>query len=244
MSDGLHHSPNEVFLIKLIDHGKNSLTVLSKECHVKYGEQVGINSSLLYASDESSRFEDILFNITKLPTYGNLFLNGNASSQFDSFTLFDIANNHLSYKHNQSFQVNNDSFDLQVTNGVAVKNFTFKIVVTDLNNIPVLEKLLPLHINSNDPKSFVLSVDNLMASTPSLSKDVMYVINQQPKYGTLVYRQNISNIESFTQSDIENRLISYSSYQNSSTDEFSFSLKSNEEERYFYNGNLLTSPTV
>ncbi|KAG8178824.1 hypothetical protein JTE90_015377 [Oedothorax gibbosus] len=244
LSDGVHDSSNEVYTIKLIDHGKNSLMVLAKECPVKYGEQVILNSSLLYASDESSRFEDILFNITKLPTYGYLFLNENASSQFDSFSLFEITNNHLSYKHNPSFKVTNDSFDLQITNGVVVKNLTVNISVTNLNSIPVLKILYPLHIKSDDPKSFVLLVDNLLASKPSLSEEIRYIIYEQPKYGALVYNQNVSHIASFTQSDIENGFISYLPYKNSSKDEFSFTLKSNEEERYFYNGNLFSSPSV
>lgn len=244
LSDGLHNSSNAVFVIKLIDYGKRILNVLAEECIVKYGGEAVLNSSILFASDNSSRVEDILFSITKPPIYGNLLLNGNTSLYFDNFTLFDIMNNQLSYNHNQSFRVYNDSFDLMVTNGVVVKNLTFDISIASLNNIPILEKMSPLHLNTYDINSYVISSEHLLAHKPPLSNKIIYLIKEQPKFGSLMYDQNSSHPASFTQDDIDNGLISYLPYKNSTTDAFSFKLSNNVEDGYLYNGNLLFKPTV
>lgn len=233
-------------MIKLVDTGKNNFNVSNLGIHVKYGEEVYINSTVLYASDDSNKAEDILFHVSKKTVYGHLVFNHNDSILVTNFTIFDLANNLISYKHNESAKVTSDSFDLIVTNGVIVKNTTFNITITGVvNKIPILEVILPLYVNPFDVNTFSITPQHLLSYQPSTaSKKITYILSEPTKYGMIFYDGKFSNPSNFSQEDIDNGLITYSPSQNSTfKDAFLFQVTNNNEEGYLLNGELMLRPT-
>ncbi|GFY59296.1 FRAS1-related extracellular matrix protein 1 [Trichonephila inaurata madagascariensis] len=246
LSDGLNKSPPSTFILNLVDFGKSSMNVATQKFIIEHGSQSVLNSSFLFASDNSSRAEDILFQILRPPMYGNLILDSNASLHVENFTIFNLINNQISYKHNDSFNFKNDSFDLRITNGVIIKNITFPISISTLNYAPVLEKISPLFINILENKSHAISSENLLfTDTLSSVNKIIYLIVEQPKYGSLIYNQNLLHPQKFSQQDIEKGLVSYKAYSNfSKNDILMFKVSSEREENAAYSENQVTGPIM
>ncbi|PRD30456.1 UNVERIFIED_CONTAM: Frem1 [Trichonephila clavipes] len=246
LSDGLNKSPPSTFNLNLVDFGKSSMNVATQKFIIEHGSQSVLNSSFLFASDNSSRAEDILFQILRPPMYGNLILDSNASLHVENFTIFNLINNQISYKHNDSFNFKKDSIDLRITNGVIVKNITFSISISTLNYAPVLEKISPLFINILENKSHAITSENLLfTDTLSSVNEIIYLIVEQPKYGSLIYNQNLLHPQKFSQQDIEKGLVSYKAYSNfSKNDIFMFKVSSEREENAAYSENQVTGPTM
>lgn len=247
MSDGLHKSPSSDYIIKLVDSGKTTLNIRNNGTVVKHGGITTINSSILYAEDNSSKIEEIFFHVLKPPVYGHLFLNHNESNTVKNFSVFDLANNLLSYKHNESAKVTSDGFDLMISNGVISKNITFNITITGVvNKIPILEVILPLHVNPFDSKTFTLSSQHLLSYQPLTSDSkIIYILVEPPKFGSIFYDKKISNPSNFSQEDISKGLISYVPYENTSyKDQFLFEVTNKKEEGYLLSGKLMLKSTT
>ncbi|XP_055926402.1 FRAS1-related extracellular matrix protein 1-like isoform X1 [Argiope bruennichi] len=244
--DGLHKSPTSTYLLNLVDYGKSSLNVVIEKFIVEFGNRAVLNSSFLMAFDNSSRTEDILFHVIKPPSYGNLIFNTNTSTFAENFTIFNLMNNQLSYKHNDSFNAKNDSFELMITNGVIVKNLTFSISISNANNVPVLEKLSPLFVNMLENKSNIITSENLLFSEPSLLPiKILYSVIEQPKYGYLIYNQNFPYPKKFTQEDVDKGLVSYWAHSNfSSSDRFIFRVSVDKKDIDEQKGNQLIGSNV
>lgn len=243
----MHKSPAEVFIIKLVDSGKTSFNITNLGVHVKHGGSVNINSSVLYASDKSNKIEDIMFKIIKHPVYGRLIFHNNESFSVLNFTIFDLSNNLISYKHNEFAKVTSDSFDLIATNGVIHKNITFNITIIGIvNKVPTLEVILPLHVNPFDAKTFVITSQHLFSYQPFLTDDkINYIITEPTKYGSITFDGKKSNLNIFSQEDIDKGLITYVPLQNASfSDEFYFQVTNNIEEGYLFNGVHMLKPIM
>ncbi|CAL1281073.1 unnamed protein product [Larinioides sclopetarius] len=244
--DGLHKSPTSRYLINLVDFGKSSLNVVTEKFVVEHGNQAVLNSSFLMAFDNSSRIEDILFSVIKPPAYGNLILGSDMPLLAGNFTVFNLMSNQLSYKHNDSFGVKNDSFDLIITNGVVIKNITFNISISSINNVPILEKLSPLFVNMLENKSYFITSENLLFSEPSLLPNkILYSITDEPKYGYLMYNQSFPHPKKFTQEDVDRELVLYWAHSNfSSSDRFVFEVSVDKGGIDDQKGSQFTGPNI
>ncbi|XP_054709066.1 FRAS1-related extracellular matrix protein 1-like [Uloborus diversus] len=245
--DGVHESVPAVYTIKLIAKGKSTIEVINKGAVVEHGSEVILNSSVLYAFDNSSIIEDMVFYVMKIPTYGVLNLNGSNSYSGQNFSVSDLVNNYLSYRHNATFKVTSDSFGFMITNGVTVTNVTFDVTISSLViKIPILEIVIPLVSDRHDSNTYIITSEHLLSYQPGKNDSkIIYEIIDSPKFGTILLSGKVFYPISFSQEDINKNLVSYVANVNSSmNDHFSFKVTNNEEEGYLFGGKLMIIPTV
>ena len=104
---------------------------------VNEGAAQTITNSFLETTDTDNTTTELVYKVTTVPTEGSLKLSGSPLVLNSTFTQDDIDNNRLSYNHSGS-ETTSDSFDFEVTDGVAtVSGQTFNISVTPVNDAPV-----------------------------------------------------------------------------------------------------------
>lgn len=184
------------------------------------------------------RESNILFNITQQPKYGKLAILGtgeNETTQSRIFSLNDLQTDKVKYTHDGSEHLN-DHLGLEIQYGMKdpygvileKRRFLLHVNVTPVNDPPVLQ--LPpnkiLRLIQGIPKTLgpdLLSAVDPDSSNSSLIFTVLTKANSEGENGIL--EVNGHQTDSFSQDDINGRLVTYSVNSNSpSQEEFYFDI--------------------
>ena len=171
---------------------------------------------------DQNRLDDMILRVSDHPDNGQLLW----PNMTDTFKLNDIRNNWLSYNFsNQTTLVESDFFTVEVSYGHSRRvNLTFKICINPVPR-PIVEAINAIFLPTN---TSTLIDNNTFRAVDSRGRGgdaITYTILVPPRLGRVVDKQN-SRVETFTQSDIDERRIYYHHQnQTSSTLEDYFIIK-------------------
>ncbi|XP_064636452.1 FRAS1-related extracellular matrix protein 2-like [Lineus longissimus] len=254
VSDGFN-SVFQTFRISLSGVDNKKPVLMFAPLKVKEGGSRLITPFELKAVDQDTPDESIIFQVTKLPTKGQLQLEG-SNGPVTSFTMMDLHENRLSYVHDGS-ESTADSFSFLLTDGThndffvypntqsttsAAQTVKIQIIAVD-NGMPTIESnkgAENLAVDDDGLYGVVIGSDFLKVTdkdTPS--KDLKYKVTKPPKNGYIVVlgEQNGSQLN-WTQEHIDKGLIKYFLKKdiNATDDSFTFDVTDK-------GGNVLSSQT-
>ena len=102
------------------------------------GGTATIAGGLLQTNDVDNSTAELVYTVTNLPAHGTLNLNGAALASGGTFTQADLDAGRVSYTHDSSENFT-DNFQFTVTDGeFALSEATFALVITPVNDAPVV----------------------------------------------------------------------------------------------------------
>lgn len=179
-------------------------TVLEHGAHV-------IKNVELDANDLDTENTDLTFTAAALPQHGKLQLKSGDLSKGDTFRLTDVWDGSLLYVHNGD-EINGDSFQLEVTDGIHLVPITVKVVVKLIDDeAPKISMQAgtigsTMEVLENGATEITSSViqgedddtDNLMLT---------FILEDAPVLGEILV--NGAPASKFTQADVINGLVVY-----------------------------------
>jgi hypothetical protein len=245
LSDGRNKRHIETFEIRIRNARKANLALLSKGLEVREGERTPITSSNLSASDESTKPEEIVFAIIKLPKLGQIENIYKPLISITSFTQLDIASQKIVYNHLTKGDQTKDSFSFTVTNGLSqAKDGVFRIKIEPLDRILPSMKANSL-IEVSQGTDIVLTRGHLLAEDPDTpAMNITYILAKPPTYGRL-YKRGLMETKEFTQRDIDQGYIAYESDMSyAGLDNFLFTISDGRHSGFLVNETLQTKPII
>uniref|UniRef100_A0A8C4NEW7 FRAS1 related extracellular matrix 2a n=1 Tax=Eptatretus burgeri TaxID=7764 RepID=A0A8C4NEW7_EPTBU len=215
-SDGINFSPRHKFPIEIIPSNDELPEIFTKKLIVQEGMMLIINNSTLIAKDDDVPADELHFHVVKPPSHGRIVQQipmGNIL--VNSFSFQQIGGNFIiMYEHDDS-ESKHDHLLLQLTDGkhIVEKNVSIKVVASD-DETPRMAINNGLDVEIGETK---VITNKILKATDfdSEDKDLMYVIKFGPTQGVL-QRQgqngilvNISTSMTFTQDEIDKKLIQY-----------------------------------
>lgn len=250
ITDGIHETLPATFTIKIVETKKINLSISANEAVVQEGSHVVFDSSSVYAWDGTSHFKDIVFHVIQEPNSGMIMFSNDTSTKVSSFSLLDLLNGLVLYRHTDLQGSQNDGFKLTVTNGAVSKNFSVVVRIIPSStspNFPTLKILSPLLVDQNDYNSQILTSQNLFMYDPfTPDNEIVYTLSMYLRYGVLFHGEKQTAVHSFSQQDINKKLISYDrrSSVGSTVDQFSFKVTNGKVEGYKIADKVHQNPTV
>ena len=183
---------------------------------VSIGGTATISHSFLFSYDPDNSAAELTYTVLGPPTHGTILVNGSAAT---SFTQADIDNGLVQYRENGD-AASNDSFMFQVTDpaGNRVGPEPFKIAILN-TAAPVIDANATLLASL---AGTVIWTDALctvaLGNTPA---QMTYTLLTPPTHGALLVSG--APAISFTQADIDNRIVGYLAKGDAATsDSFTF----------------------
>ncbi|MBD1938670.1 cadherin-like domain-containing protein [Microcoleus sp. FACHB-68] len=221
VNDGLLNS--NAVTVSITVNEANAVPVLARNAGLTLNEgaDVILTSGLLQTTDADNLPTQLIYTVTASPTNGTLLLNGVVTT---SFTQDDIDNNRITYTHNGG-ETTPDSFTFTVSDGAggSINSTTFNITVNPVNDAPVLAS--NAGITLLEAGSFTLTNSQLNV-TDAENNQLTYTLTNLPINGAL----NLNGValkigDIFTQTDINNSLLSYTHNGSETTsDSFNFTV--------------------
>jgi hypothetical protein len=183
-----------------------------------------IMAEALAASDADNLAEELTFTIAGAPSAGDLVLDNVILGFEDTFTMQDIDDGMLEYKHDGS-ETTSDSFQVQVEDLEPLSDgpVNFAIVITPVNDAPEITTNDGMTVDE-DAWGNVVSSDLLEATDPDNSaSELVYTLTTDATYGALwfdVFTQ-LEVGDTFTQQDLIDSRVEYDHYgDEASSDSF------------------------
>ena len=193
---------------------------------VAEGGSGAIGDGLISVTDADNTAAQITYTVGTSPIRGTLFKNGVALTAGGTFTQADIAAGLITYTHDGS-ETTSDNFTFTVSDGAggSVGATTFSITVTAVNDAPAVAANTGRSLNEGG--SAVIGSSHLgVSDADHAAGSITYTIGTAPTNGTL-YKNGVALAASdtFTQSDVDSNLISYTHDGSETTsDSFTFTV--------------------
>lgn len=211
VSDGLHSTQAYTFRIDvLIDETSDLSLQVGITPQIKASGNITLDSMLLSANDDHNNPVNIVYQLMRVPVYGSLWLSSKMLSHNATFTQLDLMSGNIVYKHTRfRKEVSYDAFEFRVFNDVYEKTGRFYIeIIPPPNKPPVIDDIAPVMVAQNG--TAVFTNRNLNASDEDGDPNMItYIISKHPEYGFLLRSKKLINSDTFTQQEINDRLISY-----------------------------------
>ncbi|XP_041363241.1 extracellular matrix organizing protein FRAS1-like isoform X2 [Gigantopelta aegis] len=246
----IHTSPNETYMdrfVFIVSDGSNEIIktfyinilpvddsiplVINRGLKVQEGVRKLITEFDLKAVDYDTKEDKIVFKIVQTPVHGtvDLYSENDVHSPTSAFTMEDIYENRVSYKHDgtENFE---DNFSFTVsdgTNNVFVmqqdepskmapittpQKFEIRILPMD-DGMPVLETNLGLQFlefTGSEVSNLITNRELLASDEDSLAENIIFLVQKAPTHGQV---ENVANpgrpVRSFSQDDLNNGKIRF-----------------------------------
>ena len=187
-----------------------------------------ITSSKLNEADPDDSGTGCIYTVTSNVSNGALKKSGVTMGVGTTFTQSDIDNGYITYTHNGS-ETTSDSFGFSLADGgedgTGTVSGTFSITVTPVNDAPTLDTNAALSVNEgtsgtiDETKLSASDVDNAVSA-------LFYTVTSAPGNGDVKKSGSaLSAGDTFTQTDIDNGIITYTHDGSETTsDTFGFRL--------------------
>jgi VCBS repeat-containing protein len=171
--------------------------------------EIVISSDMLLATDSDTADCELVYTITTASENGYIESTDNTGTSITSFTQQDINDGKIRYVHDGGETVT-DSFGFTISDGIhSVTDQTFSIVVTPVNDTPVIVNNTGLTVN----EGATTTITNTMLSASDEESDdstLEYTITTVPENGYIENTDSIGTaITSFTQQNIDDGKIRY-----------------------------------
>ena len=207
VTDGTNVLLDQVFYIFVKGTHRSPPTVISKGVQLKQGTRVVLTTELLTASDPDSASQKLLYKVIQAPTKGRLENVDFPSVAIMNFTQLELAGNKISYVHTADDENLVDSFDFELTDGWNRLFRSFMVTLLDVDNRkPVL---FCGRVSVREGESKLLTPFELRAEDQDTRPEVlMFTVIRLPLHGRIL--NSGLPVQTFSQSDLKNNLISYS----------------------------------
>ncbi|GFY74626.1 extracellular matrix protein FRAS1 [Trichonephila inaurata madagascariensis] len=229
IDDGRLSSPQQLLNITIRPVNDETPHVFSDVLFVHVGSYAKITNSTLSVVDADTKPEQLIITFEDLPKSGVIkklkknslnFKNSNTLSKQDSFSFQDILNGLILYVHEDFKSFRNDSFGVIISDGHhnVPETISVVVVVTD-REVPFLIRNLGLELAPGN--SSIITNATLCASDADSPDNLLtYSLISDPTSGQLQLFHNgeyrilssnryISNLDSFTQDDINHQKLKY-----------------------------------
>ena len=204
----------------ILVRASNDAPVLTTRLPLTVSEgRVGtIGSSLLQTSDPDNTAAEVRYILTGQPSNGTLRLNGTNLTVNQSFSQQDLNSNAVTYRHNGS-ETTIDSFVFSLSDGSTTTNSTtFNILITPVNDLPVLLSKGPLTVAEGGTTTLNNSI-LLTTDADNPPSDLRYTLLSATTFGALKLNGTSIGVNSqFTQAQVNQ--ITYEHNGSESTEDF------------------------
>ncbi|XP_077981131.1 FRAS1-related extracellular matrix protein 1-like [Glandiceps talaboti] len=197
----------QAFNITVLPIDNQAPVIYTARMVVNEGESLVLGSSVLAASDQDTRMEDLIFSLLSLPQHGSIEFDGTMQIG-DTFTPDDVNHFRLRYNHDGS-DSGQDSFILKVTDGIQSTTKDITISVLPVNDqVPQLKPGLATHVTVPEGGSLLLTPD-IIAAVDGDSDDMLlrFIIVSPPRRG--VIKRNSVIVTRFSQQDVIDGTVRY-----------------------------------
>lgn len=178
-------------------------------------DQIVITREMLDIEDTDTDLTDIVIIVRTIPKYGDLYKDRQILSVGDMFKRSDILQRYIVYRNRgENVEVLEDSFILEVTDGVHFIPGTFKIIIRPTDDEPAYFEgsaeagTLNIQLDVKEKESVALQARQFRIRDPDSDiMDLMYLINRYPKYGSVL--KNGRRVSYFSQRDIWRGIVTY-----------------------------------
>lgn len=223
LSDELNVVDDLKWLVKLPDAPNVCPEIINNGINVIYETSKVISEVQLFASNKGLDPNSMIWTLDTLPLFGSLKLNDQVLAIGDTWTSQDILDMKLSYTHTSQFPVE-DRFEFSVFNGFC--SLSDEFVIKFVKGLMVFTDTLMVDqgVNTIIPNTHLLS----SSGSVNTNNDLVFTITQLPTLGDLFFNGvKIVVGDKFTQTDIDNNMLSYTAEPTQRTDTsdfFKFSL--------------------
>ncbi|MBB6463040.1 cadherin-like domain-containing protein [Flammeovirga kamogawensis] len=223
ITDGTQTSAIETFyfVISPIDDDAPIVSI-NTGATIDEGESINLSTSILAATDVDIDNNNLKFFIVDGVSNGKMSKGRKRYNSGSYFTLSDIASGSIKYTHDHS-NTTEDHFTFYVSDGTLTSSTQSFIITLNAIDDDVPEMItmtdLFLHIDSTD---VMITHDDLHFSDDlSSSEMINYQVIDAPEHGLLYNISLGSEVDYFSQDDIDNNIIQYQlTSEDISTDEF------------------------
>lgn len=226
LSDGVNTTEPYTFSVAVSSVNFVPILATNLGLTVAEGATQAITPTELQVSDADNAPPELVYTLVAAPSGGTLNRLGTPLSVGQTFTQADIdAQTRISYQNSGAETPTRDSFVFSVSDraGAGFGNRTFSIAVTPVDDPPTLQTNQTL--GTSEGAVQIISSTLLSASdVDTAPQNLVYSVVSAPTSGTLI-RSGVSNIDSFTQADINSGALRYQQNGSESlTDSFVFRL--------------------
>ncbi|XP_069094919.1 FRAS1-related extracellular matrix protein 1 [Pleurodeles waltl] len=207
--DGDNRSPALHFYIIIKDMEKGDIAVFARPLNVSKGDRGLLTTDVLLAVDGTDKPEELLFEVTSPPQYGQLEYVSYPGVGITSFSQMDVAAQTVCYVHSSKAAPAKDTFRFLVSNGLRTKHGTFDIMLETADRaLPAVSRNKGLRLMEG--AMALISPQLLQLSDPDTPpQNLTFLLAQLPQYGQLHRRGSLLLQLNFTQQDVDNLDIAY-----------------------------------
>jgi Cadherin-like/Bacterial pre-peptidase C-terminal domain/Bacterial Ig domain/Bacterial cadherin-like domain len=150
-----------------------------------------ISNTTLLVTDVEQPPLQIIYNLSSLPTEGDLFVGTRQLTAGNTFTQADINSGRLAYRQNGS-EKPTDNFSFSVTDGaggfLTPQTRTLSFSILNVNDAPVLVTNTALTVSQGATSlisSALLQATDAEFTSPALQNGIIYSVSELPTNGTL-----------------------------------------------------------
>ncbi|ROL41249.1 FRAS1-related extracellular matrix protein 1 [Anabarilius grahami] len=175
---------------------------------VDEGGESWVSEEHMRLTDQDSLEDSLHVKLKTEPQHGSIYLDGTPMTPGQTFTVRDLKNLKVRYRHDSS-ETEHDDIKFTATDGINIADFVLHVKVTLVNDeVPVLVPGLKPILACAEGQEVVITMEYICATDPdSDDSTLMYMIARQPYHG--VVQRNGIVVDRFIQADITAGLISY-----------------------------------
>ncbi|KPA14856.1 repeat protein [Candidatus Magnetomorum sp. HK-1] len=201
----------DIFIVTIENINDSPELVENNVITVTENKSVTITENDIYAKDEETSAESLVYSIGSNPEYGILQKNGEPVSL--TFTGMDIKNQNIVYVHNGN-ETPTDSFELYISdkdeaNKITIGPIIVQVSIIPENDPPTIETNSGISVLEGD--SINITSNELLASDADNNPgSLKYQLTELPVYGKIYKDETIISLDtSFSQADVNANLIRY-----------------------------------
>lgn len=200
---------NLVFDIQPVND-RPQLTASEPPPEVSEAGEVTLTTAHVSASDPDTADADLVYRLVSAPNHGSLKMDDTTLAAQDTFTLDQLQNDRVSYRHNGS-ESTEDVLQLVVSDGdLDSEPVALSIAIEPINDAPVLSVTAD-DIAVDEGGTWVLSPNQLVASDNDHAvAEIIYRLESEPVYGDLMLNDNVLSAgDQFTHAQLSEAAVRY-----------------------------------
>ncbi len=183
---------------------------------------ITLTTQELNTTDSEQFATELTYTITSIPSNGTIYKDATILGLNDTFTQDDVDNAKVSYNHNGS-ETFSDSFNFSVSDGVNSSTGKMDFTIQPVNDAPFLSPVI-LSLSVNETVT-IINLNLPATDAEERPGELIYTLTSLANNGDIKLNNSVIGISStFTQDDIDNAKVEFSSNGLSNDSNFTFNL--------------------